>query len=115
MTTSYGQSGDMARCWYEMIVASDSLRDRSGAMVDFKTFQVSRILLWKAFQDLETSTNTINVTINCRSVIPASTTTTTATSYNSNINAFILGLYNEMYSLVFDEQYRCVSEKLRNT
>ena len=115
MTTTYGQSGDMARCWYEYIVNSDSLRDRAGSMVDFKTFQVSPIFLFKTFQDLETSTNTINVTINCRSAIPNADGTTTVPSYTSNINAFICGLYDEFYKLDFDEQYRVVSERLDAT
>ena len=118
LTTTNGTSTDMARAraWYEMIVASDSLRDRSGSLMDFKTWQTNPIFLWKTFQDMKTTNNTINVTINCRSVIPTSTPgVTTAPNYTSNINAFIFGLYDEYYSLTFDDQYRVLTETLDAT
>ena len=112
LTTTYGVSTNLARAWYEMIVGSDSLRDRSGSLIDFKTWQASPIFLFKTFQSMETTNNTINVSINCRSVIPNANGTTSQPSYTSNINAFILGLYDEVYSLVFDDQYRVVTESL---
>ena len=116
LTTSYGMSTDMARAWYEMIVASDSLRDRSGSLIDFKTWQSNPIFLWKTFQDMKTTSNTINVAINCRSVIPTATPgVTTAPNYTLNINAFIFGLYDEYNKVELDDQYRCISETLDAT
>ena len=115
LTTNYLDTGDMARSWYETLVASDSLRDRDGSLIDFKTFLASPIFLWKTFQGLKQTTNNINVTINCSSQIPTDFNATTAPAYNSNINAFCLGLYDEMYKLQFDDQYRCISEDLDST
>jgi hypothetical protein len=112
MSTQYGSSSDMARAWYDMIVASDNLRDRAGSAVDFKTFLVSPIFLFKTFQDLKTATNTINVTINCRSSIPTSATATSSPNYTSNVNAFVLGLYDEVYSLTFEDEYRAITEDI---
>ena len=47
LTTNYLSTGDMAKTWYETLVASDSLRDRDGSILDFKTFLASPIMLWK--------------------------------------------------------------------
>ena len=105
LTTNYLDTGDMARSWYETLVASDSLRDRDGSLLDFKTFLASPMFLWKTFQGLKQTTNNINVTgIN----------TLTAPACNSNINAFVLGLYDEMYKLQFDD-HRMISEDLEST
>ena len=104
LTTNYLSTGDMAKSWYETLVASDSLRDRDGFILDFKTFLASPIMLWKTFQGIKQTTNTINITINCRSQIPTDFATFTAPAYTSNINAFVLGLYDEFYKCIFDDK-----------
>ena len=53
LTTNYISTGDMAKTWYETLVASDSFRDRDGSIIDFKTFLASPIMLWKTFQGIK--------------------------------------------------------------
>ena len=107
MTNNNGLSNDLSRAWYDYLVASDSLRDRAGNLLDFKSWQVTPIFLWKTFQDIKTTNNTINVTINVRQIQNP--------NYNSNANVLVCGLYDEYYNLVFDDKYRVTDEKLDAT
>ena len=97
---------DLARAWYDTLLASDQLRDRCGSTIDFKTFLASPIFIWKTRQDIKWQSNTLNVTVNCKSA--------TGLSYSSNINCFIMGLYDECYSLTFDNEYRVLTENLQS-
>ena len=72
-------------------------------------------MLWKTFQGIKQTTNTINITINCRSQIPTDFAAFTAPAYTSNFNAFVLGIYDEFYKCVFDNHNCCISEDLDAT
>jgi hypothetical protein len=101
-------ANDLSRAWYDYLLACDSLRDRSGNLLDFKSWQVSPIFLWKTFQDIKTTNNVVNVTVNCRS--------NATNSYSgSNTNVFLCGFYDEYYKMEFDDQARCISETLDAT
>ena len=98
-------ANDLSRAWYDYLLACDSLRDRSGNLLDFKSWQVSPIFLWKTFQDIKTTNNVVNVTVNCRS--------NATNSYSgSNTNVFLCGFYDEYYKMEFDDQARCIYETL---
>ena len=66
---------ELSRAYYETLINTNALSDRSGSMFDFSTWLQNTIFVFKTSQDYSTIINQVNATINLKSANNNQTTT----------------------------------------
>ena len=81
-------TNDLARAYIDMVMNTDSIRDRSGCLLDFSKWLCQPIYAFRTHQNIENVSNTCSIA--CEVSQNASAT-----------NIFVLGLYDEYLSLSY--------------
>ena len=86
VTAGITNTNDLSRAYYDMIVGTDSIRDRVGSLLNFSQWLVQKIFVFKSRQPIDNVSN-------------ACTITCEVGQNTSMTNIFVLGLYDEFMSI----------------
>ena len=96
VTAGITNTNDLSRAYYDMIVGTDSIRDRVGSLLNFSQWLVQKIFVFKSRQPID------NVSNACTIICEVGQNT-------SMTNIFVLGLYDEFMSVGLGDQSQYVS------
>ena len=86
---------ELSRAYYESLINTNALSDRSGSMFDFSTWLQNTIFVFKTSEDYSTIINQVNATINLKSANNNQTTT-----------AVVMGLYDEEIKFEYNAEMK---------
>ena len=86
---------ELSRAYYETLINTNALSDRSGSMFDFSTWLQNTIFVFKTSEDYSTIINQVNATINLK-----------AANNNQTTTAVVMGLYDEEIKFEYDAEMK---------
>ena len=86
---------ELSRAYYETLINTNALSDRSGSMFEFSTWLQNTIFVFKTSEDYSTIINQVNATINLK-----------AANNNQTTTAAIMGLYDEEIKFEYDAEMK---------
>ena len=92
------QSNDLYRAFYDFLTNSDGLRDRSGTLHNFETWQLAPIFIWKTHQAPNNDDNSCLV-----STFFSNTNSTGGVTGASNAHLLIMGFYDDVLKIKYNE------------
>jgi hypothetical protein len=91
-------TAELTRAYYDYLSAIDSFRDRAGGLMDFQTWLVNPIFVFKT-QSFSKVINTLQITASLN------------TANNTNTTVFVLGLYDEEIEFHYDKETNIIDKK----
>ena len=91
-------TNDMMKAYMEYVINTDSLRDRNGALLDYSSWQIQQVYVFKTRQSIENVSNSCS--INCE---------VKASNAGQTTNIFVLGLYDEFLTIGLDHNAQYTS------
>jgi hypothetical protein len=86
---------ELSRAYYETLINTNALSDRSGSMFDFSTWLQNTIFVFKTSEDYSTIISQVNATINLK-----------AANNNQTTTAVVMGLYDEEIKFEYDAEMK---------
>jgi len=99
LTNNNSNTNDLFKAFSDYTIFSDSIRDRSGSLLDYNKWQVQQIYIFKMRQGLNNANGNCYITING----------TGAPTVNTSF--MVLGLYDEYLTITYDNFARITEIK----
>ena len=96
LTNDAVNTNDQSRAFTDYTLACDALRSQSGSLMNFSQWQNNQMYVYKLKHSLNNTSGNVSVLVELTAT-PATTS-----------NCFILGLYDEYFTMKFDELTQCV-------
>jgi len=95
---SSNTSNDLFRAFYDFLVNSDSLRDRAGSLLNFESWQIQPIFIFKTHQPPNNDDNTCLVSTYFNNNIAGGNSTGV-----TNAHLLVVGFYDDVLKMKYNE------------